>query len=382
MLARPAPGSCTDPSDYDGILIAPRPLLNQESWRQRGGRGQCECGRRISQRSAQRAGGSSAARRPSLHPFLALASLAAAASRPPARFLHTHARTSRHNGRHRRRAPRRSWRSGQAGPPGGPARASQAAQRHAWNALQGCVEGGRGPRPLCQLQRRRASARRHDGRLAGCRGCSGHARARPGPPWRRRGVWSAAAAPAHSRRSLAHPPLLLHVCCLPAGAGHADVNIRADREDRVRLEVDTGEGPSRGAARAPAGAWGGCARPPLSAAGAGLMRQRAHACWPPACGRASATSLCQHLPACMASALAPTRLPVLNAPRCSWPRDGDEWKRLLSRAAPWIAAAAIAAASSYGWRENRVRARGAALLDGWGAPCNERGATRGAPCIA
>ena len=45
--------------------------------------------------------------------------------------------------------------------------------------------------------------------------------------------------------------------------------------------------------------------------------------------------------------------PLAYTPR-SWPKDADEWKRLLSRAAPWLAAAAIVAASAYGYRKDRA----------------------------
>lgn len=41
-------------------------------------------------------------------------------------------------------------------------------------------------------------------------------------------------------------------------------------------------------------------------------------------------------------------------PACSWPKDADEWKRLLAKAAPWLAGAAIAVAAAYGYK-NRVR---------------------------
>lgn len=43
-------------------------------------------------------------------------------------------------------------------------------------------------------------------------------------------------------------------------------------------------------------------------------------------------------------------------PACSWPKDSDEWKRLLAKAAPWVAAALIAAAAAYGY--NKVRGGG------------------------
>lgn len=42
------------------------------------------------------------------------------------------------------------------------------------------------------------------------------------------------------------------------------------------------------------------------------------------------------------------------SPACSWPKDADEWKRLLSRLAPWLAAGAIVAASAYGYQKDRV----------------------------
>lgn len=201
-------------------------------------------------------------------------------------------------------------------------------------------------------------------RLAG--GLPGSPRARPGRPWRRRGVWTAA-----RDESLAHrPPTdrspLIHMhsppSIPPAGSGHADVNIRADREDRVRLEVDTGEGDAA-ARRAPGAGWGGCAGQRCRG---GLLRMRAHASY----WLAASLQPCIHspppLPACLRqrsrqrhpSVTASTRAPLAR----SWPRDADEWKRLLSRAAPWIVAAAIAAASAYGWRENRVGLREGAVL--------------------
>lgn len=34
-----------------------------------------------------------------------------------------------------------------------------------------------------------------------------------------------------------------------------------------------------------------------------------------------------------------------------WPKDSDEWKRLLAKAAPWVAAALIAAAAAYGYNK-------------------------------
>lgn len=45
---------------------------------------------------------------------------------------------------------------------------------------------------------------------------------------------------------------------------------------------------------------------------------------------------------------------ALCSPR-SWPKDGEEWKRMLSRAAPWLAAAAIVAASAYGYQKDKAR---------------------------
>jgi hypothetical protein len=43
----------------------------------------------------------------------------------------------------------------------------------------------------------------------------------------------------------------------------------------------------------------------------------------------------------------------LHFPFCSWPRDGEEWKRLLAKAAPWLTAAAIVAAAVVAGREVR-----------------------------
>lgn len=45
---------------------------------------------------------------------------------------------------------------------------------------------------------------------------------------------------------------------------------------------------------------------------------------------------------------------ALCSPR-SWSKDGEEWKRMLSRAAPWLAAAAIVAASAYGYQKDKAR---------------------------
>jgi hypothetical protein len=50
--------------------------------------------------------------------------------------------------------------------------------------------------------------------------------------------------------------------------------------------------------------------------------------------------------------------------RCRWPRNAEEWKALLSKAAPWLAAAAIVAAIGAAQRGDGSTVRGKARRAG------------------